>query len=165
MYQPFQNLTYDSTIAGKDALELAKTIGKVSDNPQRGLYPRFGDEILPHNARKQIIEGNFRNMPILIGNNKNEGSTMITKANKKIFGFFGRKADGVNRTVGERIMRKSFRGFEGVDSVVEHYLGSLGADADEKKVLDQVLNMQIFMKRHIIFLRKIRYLRKDINQS
>lgn len=62
---------------------------------------------------------------------------MITKANKDIFGFFGHKTNGVNRTLGEKIMRDSFRGFPDVDGVVEHYLGSLGEE-DEKEVLQQV---------------------------
>ncbi|KAG8182895.1 hypothetical protein JTE90_004260 [Oedothorax gibbosus] len=125
-------------LRGKDALELAKTVGRVSDNPQRGLYPRFDDEILPTNARQQIIQGNFTNIDILIGNNKDEGSTMITKANKEIFGFFGDKTDRVNKSLGEQLVRSSFKGFRGVDAVVEHYLGSVIED-DEKEVLQQVL--------------------------
>ncbi|CAL1265509.1 unnamed protein product [Larinioides sclopetarius] len=120
-----------------DALELAKTVGKVSDNPQRGLYPRYGDNILPLNACESLIKGNFENIDILIGNTHDEGSTMITKAMKDTFGFFGEKHPKINRTFGEQIIRKNFESFPDTDAVVKHYLGGLNED-DYDKILYQV---------------------------
>lgn len=65
---------------------------------------------------------------------------MITKANKEIFGFFGDKADRVNKSLGEQLIRSSFKGFIGVDAVVERYLGSV-SECDEKEVLQQVFKI------------------------
>lgn len=116
-------------LRGKDSLELLETLAKVNDNPQRGLYPRFGDAILPMNARKAFVHGKFRNYDILIGNNHNEGSTIITKARKNVFGFFGDKSPLINKTYGECIIKQNFKDFPDTDAVVDQYLGNVTEDA------------------------------------
>ncbi|GFU30991.1 acetylcholinesterase-1 [Nephila pilipes] len=114
-------------LRGKDALELAKTLGKINDNPQRGFYPKFGDEILPVNARQAFILGNFGNFDILIGSNHNEGSILITKAMKNVFGFFGEKNPAINKTFGKHVIKKNFKDFP--DTIVDYYLGNVDEDA------------------------------------
>ncbi|XP_055926465.1 acetylcholinesterase-1-like isoform X1 [Argiope bruennichi] len=121
----------------KDALELARIELNVSDNPQRGLYPRYGDDILPFNAREALIKGKFENIDILIGNNHDEGSLLITKAMRDTFGLFGEKNPKINKTFGEQIIRNNFKSFADTDAVVNHYLGNLNED-DYDKILYQV---------------------------
>ncbi|GFW40255.1 acetylcholinesterase-1 [Trichonephila clavipes] len=115
-------------LRGKDVWELEQTLGKINDNPQRGLYPRFGDKILPMNARKAFARGKFGNYDILIGTNRNEGSTIITKTMKNVFGFFGEKWPSINKTWGKYIIKQNFKKSLDADAVVGHYLGNVDED-------------------------------------
>lgn len=120
-----------------DAFVLAKTLNSFNPTSTRSFYPSYGDEILPMNAREAIIKGNFHDVDVLIGNNKDEGSFQLTTGNPEVFGFFGEKDTRVNKSYGEMLIRNSFSSFSDPDAVVQHYLGNV-ADDDYDSIREQV---------------------------
>ncbi|CAL1265510.1 unnamed protein product [Larinioides sclopetarius] len=119
-------------LRGKNALELAKVEKNINSNSLRGFYPRYGDDILPYNSREAFIQGEFKEVDILIGVNHNEGANTITLKFREVFGFFGHKTSQINKTFGEYIIRTNFEEFPDPDAVVRHYLGSLNENDDDR---------------------------------
>nr|UXX52857.1 carboxylesterase 1 [Pardosa astrigera] len=123
----------------EDAFVLARTFSSFNPTSTRSFLPSYGDEVLPRNAREEIINGNFHNVDVLICNTKDEGSFHITTGNPNLFGFFGEKNTWINKSYGETMIRKSFGSFSFPDpeAVVRYYLGDL-AEGDYNQVREQV---------------------------
>lgn len=96
----------------------------------------YGDEVLPVNARRALIEGNFHDVDVFIGNNKDEGSFQITTANPDVFGFFGEKDPKINRSYAESLLRGTFSDFPNTNGVINHYLGDV-PDGDSDQLREQ----------------------------
>ncbi|XP_015926154.2 acetylcholinesterase-1 [Parasteatoda tepidariorum] len=118
-------------LKGADALNLTKVSGNVNPNPQSGYFPRYGDNLLPHDPRLSLIKGDFMPVDLLIGANHNEGSISITKEWTDVFGFFGEKTSKINKTFGEKILKNIFLSFPYRKAVIQRYLGDLDEDCDD----------------------------------
>ncbi|XP_035215914.1 acetylcholinesterase-1-like [Stegodyphus dumicola] len=109
-------------LRGIDAMELIMTEATLDPYSNRRFIPQFGDELLPNNPRESIINGDFQNNVILIGNTRDEGSSQITTQNREIFGFFGEKNPQINKTFGKDMIRKIFAKLPDREAVVRQYL-------------------------------------------
>ncbi|GIY68450.1 acetylcholinesterase-1 [Caerostris extrusa] len=69
-------------VGWQNAAHLSKILWSFNPTSGRSFFPHYGDELLPNNALDDIRHGNFHNVPLLIGNNKDEGSFQITTGNR-----------------------------------------------------------------------------------
>ncbi|PRD33743.1 UNVERIFIED_CONTAM: Acetylcholinesterase-1 [Trichonephila clavipes] len=111
-----------SCVREKNATYLAYVLWSFNPTSARSFFPQYGDEILPTNALQDIRKGNFHNVPLLIGNNEDEGSFQITTGNPERFGFFGEKDPKINKTTAESMIRSTFSSYQDPDKYVRHYL-------------------------------------------
>ncbi|CAL1262220.1 unnamed protein product [Larinioides sclopetarius] len=97
------------------------------------LYiPQFGDELVPMDPQKAFQNNNFTCNDLLIGNTHDEGSYQLTTHNPAVYGFFGDLNPAINKTLGEKEMKRMLYAFPDRDKVVQHYLPySLPNDAYE----------------------------------
>ncbi|KAF8763487.1 Acetylcholinesterase-1 like protein [Argiope bruennichi] len=117
-----------SCLRSKNAIDLAYALWSFNPTIPRSFFPQYGDDLLPRNTLEEIRKGNFHNVPLLIGNNKDEGSFQITTKQPDIFGFFGDKNPIINKTLAEDMIRSIFQGFGNPEKYVDHYLGSVPDD-------------------------------------
>lgn len=118
--------------SGMDGYKLAIVLSNVTAESSQSYYPRFGGELFPKNVRVAIIDGDFAPVEVLIGSNNGDGSTLITKSMKDVFGFFGEKNPQINYTFGKSIIKSQFENFPDPDAVVERYLGNVQEDDCEE---------------------------------
>ncbi|GFV92734.1 acetylcholinesterase-1 [Trichonephila clavipes] len=121
----------------KNATELAYVLWSFNPTSARSFFPQYGDEFLPNNALEDIRNGNFHNVPLLIGNVKDEGSFQITTGNPDLFGFFGEKDPKISKAQGASMIRKTFGSYSNPDKYVKHYLGNV-SDNDYDTIRRQV---------------------------
>ncbi|GBM76694.1 Acetylcholinesterase-1 [Araneus ventricosus] len=112
----------------KTAVHLARALWSFDPTSTTSFFPQYGDDLLPRNALDEIREGNFHDVPLLIGNTNDEGSFIITTGQPEVFGFFGHKNTIINKTHAEDMIRSIFRGFDNPEKYVEYYLGSIPDD-------------------------------------
>ncbi|KAF8770257.1 Acetylcholinesterase like protein [Argiope bruennichi] len=62
---------------------------ELSPNSTSSWHPITGDEFLPKNPRKSVLDGKFNCKTLLIGNNRDEGSVIPSLLDMKSFGFYG----------------------------------------------------------------------------
>ncbi|KAF8771439.1 Acetylcholinesterase-1 like protein [Argiope bruennichi] len=125
-----QTITSDSKnivncLREKNATYLAEVQWTFIPHDFLSFFPQYGDEILPTNAADDIRNGKFHDVPLLIGNDKDEGSFQITTRNPQTFGFFGEKDTKINKTQGEVMIRGYFKNFTHPEKYVKHYLGNV----------------------------------------
>ncbi|CAL1265365.1 unnamed protein product [Larinioides sclopetarius] len=113
---------------GKGASYLAYVLWSFNPTSARSFFPQYGDEILPRNALDEIRQGNFHNVPLLIGNTKDEGSFQITTKQPELFGFFGQRNPVINKSQAENMIRGIFRSSDDPEKYVTHYLGGIPDD-------------------------------------
>lgn len=111
-----------------DAFKLAKAVTSFQPIPGRSFFPNYGDEILPQNARVAFINGDFNNVDVLIGNNRDEGVFQITSSHTKVFGFFGEKNPTINKTYGNKLLKSKFKDLPNTQEVINYYLGNISND-------------------------------------
>lgn len=58
-------------------MKLSEAEASLIPHSSRSFLPQYGDEILPENPRLAVIDGNFQNNDLLIGNCKDEGSFQV----------------------------------------------------------------------------------------
>ncbi|GFU18184.1 acetylcholinesterase [Nephila pilipes] len=63
--------------------------GRIKRMNPACFVPRVGDEFMPHSAAKDLKEGNFRDIELLTGVNKQEGPFFLTIAAPQFFGKYG----------------------------------------------------------------------------
>ncbi|CAL1262222.1 unnamed protein product [Larinioides sclopetarius] len=97
------------------------------------LYiPQYGNELVPMDPQKALQNNNFTCNDLLIGNTNDEGSYQLTTLNPAVYGFFGDLNPAINKTLGEKEMKRMLYAFPDRDKVVQHYLpDSLPNDAYE----------------------------------
>ncbi|GFU24529.1 acetylcholinesterase-1 [Nephila pilipes] len=117
-----------SCLRGKDATDLAYVLWSFNPTSARSFFPQYGDDFLPNNAVEDIRKGNFHNVPLLIGNNRDEGSFQITTGNPSLFGFFGEKDPKINKTQAASMIRKTFSSYSNPEKYVNYYLGNVSDD-------------------------------------
>ncbi|XP_035215917.1 acetylcholinesterase-1-like isoform X2 [Stegodyphus dumicola] len=105
-----------------DAMDLIKAEASIDPYSTRSFIPQWGDALLPKNPRVSIIEGNFQDNEVLLGNNGDEGSFQVAVKYIDTFGFFGEKDPHINNTFGEDLIREIFAKFSNTEGVVKHYL-------------------------------------------
>ncbi|GFQ70430.1 acetylcholinesterase-1, partial [Trichonephila clavata] len=109
----------------QNATHLAYILWSFDPTSTRSFFPQYGDELLPNNAVEDIHKGNFHNVPLLIGNNRDEGSFQITTGNPSLFGFFGEKDPKISKAQGTSMIRKTFSSYSNPNKYVKHYLGNV----------------------------------------
>ncbi|GIY87221.1 acetylcholinesterase-1 [Caerostris darwini] len=112
-------------LRGQNAAHLSKVLWSFNPTSGRSFFPHYGDELLPNNALDDIRHGNFHNVPLLIGNNKDEGSFQITTGNPDTFGFFGDKDPKINKPYAESILLKIFGNYTNPQKYVDYYLKNI----------------------------------------
>ncbi|GBM77076.1 Acetylcholinesterase-1 [Araneus ventricosus] len=105
-----------------DAVQLSKVDYSLNPYSVISFIPQYGDEIVPLKAKRAIMEGDFHFSELLIGNNKDEGSFLLSTAHPEVFGFFGEKDTSINKSVGADFIRKAYEDESVPESVVQHYL-------------------------------------------
>lgn len=110
---------------------------KFPSATSQSIYPNYGDEILPFNARTAVINGQFHNVDVLIGNTHDEGSSKLVVFNTTFFGEYGEKNPKINKSLGISLMKDIFKDIPFKDDVIQHYLGNL-RHRDYDKVRKQV---------------------------
>lgn len=80
----------------------------------------------------------MHNVPLLIGNNGDEGSVFITSASPQLFGFLGKKFPKLNTSTAENlykiVLKKTLKDIPGTDLLTQTILATLSKD-DYKKNL------------------------------
>ncbi|GBM25434.1 Acetylcholinesterase-1 [Araneus ventricosus] len=115
-------------LRSKNATHLAHVLWSFNPTSTRSFFPQYDDDLLPGNALDEIRSGNFHNVPLLIGNNRDEGSFQITTKDPEVFGFFGQKNPIVNKTQANNMIRSIFGSYDNPEKYVQHYLGSIPDD-------------------------------------
>ena len=123
---------------GKDAFEIAKTLNSFNPNLGATYTPVYGNEFLPDNAREAFIAGNFHNVSVLIGNNRDEGSVFLTTLFPEVFGFFGKNLPELNTSAAEKLLKDIFKDIlkdiPGTDLITQTILEKLSADDYRKNL-------------------------------
>ncbi|CAL1265269.1 unnamed protein product [Larinioides sclopetarius] len=135
----FENFTiYDhpndviECLRHRDGTYLTKTVTSFFPLSTRSFFPQYGDTLLPNNAVDEIQKGNFHNVPILIGNLRDEGSFFITTPHPDEFGFFGEKNPKVNKTHAMTLLQGAFSNFTDPQKYIDFYLKDVpNADSDQ----------------------------------
>ena len=91
----------------------------------QAVFPNYGDEILPVDARIALINGSFHNVDVLIGNVHDEGSTRLTRYNTTLFGPFGKKNPRITKSLATSQMKDIFKDFSFKDDVIQYYLSNV----------------------------------------
>ncbi|GFS65007.1 acetylcholinesterase-1 [Nephila pilipes] len=115
-------------LRSQNAIHLASVLWSFNPTSTRSFFPQYGDDLLPNNALDDIRKGNFHNVPLLIGNNRDEGSFQITTGNPSLFGFFGEKDPKINKTQAASMIRKTFSSYSNPEKYVNYYLGNVSDD-------------------------------------
>ncbi|GFS65340.1 acetylcholinesterase-1 [Trichonephila inaurata madagascariensis] len=89
-----------------DSMVLSRADSHIFNTSTFDFFPTYGDEIVPANPRIAVSRKNFHCTDLLIGNNKDGGSFLITTGNPQLFGFFGEKDPQINKTTGANIIRE-----------------------------------------------------------
>ncbi|XP_055952491.1 acetylcholinesterase-1-like [Argiope bruennichi] len=91
------------------AERLAAVEGLMKSTNPITFYPRVGDEFLPIPTIHELKEGNFKDVELLIGNNKEEGPFFVTVAAPQYFGTYGvNGATGISRRFAHQLIRIMF---------------------------------------------------------
>ncbi|GBN24825.1 Acetylcholinesterase-1 [Araneus ventricosus] len=112
----------------RNATYLTKTVSSFFPLSTRSFFPQYGDALLPNNAVDDIRNGNFHNVPILIGVLRDEGSFFITTPHPDEFGFFGQKDPKVNKTYAETLLQGAFANFTDPQKYIDFYLKDVPDD-------------------------------------
>lgn len=112
-----------------------------SFDPNTGAtyLPVYGDDFLPDSPQVALNTGKIHNINLLIGNNRDEGSMLITSAFPQFFSFLEKKKiSKVNSPTAEDLLKsvleKYLKDAPGTDLVTQTILGSLNTD-DYRKIL------------------------------
>ncbi|GBM49435.1 Acetylcholinesterase-1 [Araneus ventricosus] len=115
-------------LRSKNATHLARVLWSFNPTSARSFFPQYGDDLLPNNFLDEIRKGNFQNVPLLIGNTRDEGSFQITTKQPELFGFFGQRNPIINKTHAENMIRGIFHSSDNPEKYVKHYLGNIPDD-------------------------------------
>ncbi|GFW04174.1 acetylcholinesterase-1 [Trichonephila clavipes] len=105
-----------------DAMVLSRADSHIFNTSTFDFFPTYGDDIVPENPRIAVSRKNFHCTDLLIGNNKDGGSFLITTGNPQLFGFFGEKDPQINKTTGANIIRGMNQGFPNLEGLIKYYL-------------------------------------------
>ncbi|GIY83411.1 acetylcholinesterase [Caerostris darwini] len=120
------------------AEQLSNAEGLIKNTNPITFYPRTGDEYLPQPTIYDLKEGNFKDVELLIGMNKEEGPFFVTVAAPQYFGTYG--VDGVT-TVSRRFAHQLIRimfGFLGQKNekdIADFYINTVKNGTSEKYTL------------------------------
>ncbi|GBM49431.1 Acetylcholinesterase-1 [Araneus ventricosus] len=115
-------------LRSRKATDLALVLWSFNPTSTRSFLPQYGDDLIPIDALGEIRNGNFQNVPLLIGNTRDEGSFQITTGQPELFGLFGQKNPIINKTQAENIIRNIFRNFDNPENYVRYFLASIPDD-------------------------------------
>ncbi|CAL1269168.1 unnamed protein product [Larinioides sclopetarius] len=113
---------------GRKATDLALVVWSFNPTSTRSFLPQYGDDLIPMDPLGEIRNGNFQNVPLLIGNTRDEGSFQITTGQSELFGLFGQKNPIINKTQAENIAGNIFRNFDNPEIYVRYFLASIPDD-------------------------------------
>ncbi|GBM67630.1 Acetylcholinesterase-1 [Araneus ventricosus] len=119
---------FSENTLGQNASFLARVLQSINPTASFYFWPQYGDELFPSNALDDIRNGNFHNVLLLIGNNRDEGSFFITMADPETFGFLGEKNTNVNKTYADQLIRKFFSNYDDPEKYAKYYLDSVPDD-------------------------------------
>ncbi|XP_054721159.1 acetylcholinesterase-1-like [Uloborus diversus] len=112
-------------LRGKDARVLAYASEALNNFSVVTFNYIFGDTLLPKNPRLAVIDLEFQNVEVLIGNNQDEGAFSLGVFMPEVFGPFGEKNPCVNKTFGSTLIPQIIDTFPAPSAAVEWYLGGL----------------------------------------
>lgn len=112
-------------LKGINAEELSRTLNSFDPFALQFFTPNYGDSFLPQEARIAIMNFDFQNVDLMIGDNRDEGSFALALTFHEVFGVFGEKNSQINKTFGEKMIRTIFSSFPNKEAVVEIYLGNV----------------------------------------
>ncbi|GBM67628.1 Acetylcholinesterase-1 [Araneus ventricosus] len=115
-------------LRNKNATSLARALWSLNPTATSFYWPQYGDDLFPSNTIDDIRNGNFHDVPLLIGNNRDEGSFFITTTDSKTFGFFGQKDTKINKTYADHVIRNFFEGYGNPEKYARYYLDSVTDD-------------------------------------
>ncbi|GBN46299.1 Acetylcholinesterase-1 [Araneus ventricosus] len=120
-----------------DASTLAEVLSSLQPGHPTSFLPQYGDEFMPKNPKEYLMSGKFKNVPILIGTNKHEGSYLLTTQYPELFGSTGDSGVQITKSFGETVLRRWFSLLGNPEDLIEQYLGDL-EENDTNKVRKQV---------------------------
>ncbi|XP_055952007.1 acetylcholinesterase-1-like [Argiope bruennichi] len=112
-------------LRNQNATDLAIALWSLDPTATIYYWPQFGDDLFPTNTLDDIRNGNFHNVPLFIGNNRDEGSFFITTSDPKTFGFFGQKDTYVNKTYADQVIHKFFSTYNNIEGVFQYYFADV----------------------------------------
>ncbi|CAL1292763.1 unnamed protein product [Larinioides sclopetarius] len=113
----------------RNATYLMKTLWSFNPSSLTSFFPHYGDDLLPNNALEDIRDGNFHNVPILLGVVSDEGSFSLTTEHPDEFGFFGEKNANINKTYAETLLESTFNSFTDPQKYIDFYLKDISDKA------------------------------------
>ncbi|XP_054720720.1 acetylcholinesterase-1-like [Uloborus diversus] len=112
-------------LRSKDANILAYAADALNNFSVQTFNFIFGDALLPINPRLAVINLQFQNVDVLIGNNQDEGAFQLPVFMPELFGPFGERNPRINKTFGSAIIPLFTPAFPAPEAAVQWYLGGL----------------------------------------
>ncbi|GIX69746.1 acetylcholinesterase-1 [Caerostris darwini] len=117
-----------------DPTTLAVTLSSFNPTVPKSFLPIYGDDFLPKSPAKYLKTGQFHDVDIIIGVNKQEGSYLLVTEYPEIFGDSGDAKIAIPKSFGQTILRRMFKDLKDPEEIVDQYLGELDEqDTDEVK--------------------------------
>ncbi|GIY14843.1 acetylcholinesterase [Caerostris extrusa] len=113
----------------KEAFELTNILLSFDPASDLDFLPQYEDDLFPEAPYEVIMKGEFHQVPLLVGDVRDEGVNMVTM-HPEIFGFFGEKDTVFNKTFGRSQILGTVDGFlncSGSD-VASYYLDDIEDD-------------------------------------
>ncbi|GBN72768.1 Cholinesterase [Araneus ventricosus] len=120
------------------AERLAAVEGLMKSTNPITFYPRVGDEYLPIPTIHDLKEGNFKDVELLIGTNKEEGPFFVTVAAPQYFGTYGVDgATSISRRFSHQLIRIMFGylGQKKEKEIADFYINTVENGTSEKYTL------------------------------
>uniref|UniRef100_A0A4Q8K283 Carboxylic ester hydrolase n=1 Tax=Liphistius sp. SGP-2016 TaxID=1905180 RepID=A0A4Q8K283_9ARAC len=95
--------------------------------------PQYGDEILPHDPRKAMLEGNFEYHDILIGVDKDDGTILLPMGLPQYYGDLGQKSFNMTLEFAKNFVYQSFRNIlSDPEPIIDYYLSGFNGKEFEE---------------------------------
>ncbi|GFY40063.1 acetylcholinesterase-1 [Trichonephila inaurata madagascariensis] len=108
-----------------DPNELALSLSNFYPEVPKSFLPQYGDDFMPKNPIEYLKSGQFKDVDILIGTNKEEGSYLLATQYQDLLGVTGQKEVAITKSFGATILRKMFANLKDPEEIVQQYLGDL----------------------------------------
>ncbi|PRD26720.1 UNVERIFIED_CONTAM: Acetylcholinesterase-1 [Trichonephila clavipes] len=108
-----------------DPNELSLSLSNFYPEVPKSFLPQYGDDFMPKNPIEYLKSGQFKDVDILIGTNKEEGSYLLATQYQDLLGVTGQKEVAITKSFGATILRKMFANLKDPEEIVQQYLGDL----------------------------------------